>query len=265
MALGQVGPYDPPDLLEAPPHSQAGHPPASPLSRVLEILSDTRGTDFYPYLREANHKIQQNWRALATDLPRNGVTDFVRLAVEFSVAKDGTVTNVALPEPSGNAALDQAAKDAIAKSVPFAALPESFPGSSITLRAHFFNRPHQFVGEAAGNNSGNSGIHQATTDNQSPDENNVYRAGHGVSPPKGIYLPDPPYTDAARKAGVEGVVILKLVVTADGSVRDITVQKSLSPDLDQSAFNTVSQWKFEPGMKDGQPVAVRINVEVNFR
>src|SRR5208283_903851 len=96
-------------------------------------------------------------------------------------------------------------------------------------------------------------------------EPGVYRPGHGVSIPKMIYGPEPAYTEKARKKKLQGVIVLQIVVTAEGTTRNVTVQKSLSPDLDESAIKTVSQWKFEPAMKDGQPVAVQIAVEVDFR
>ena len=51
----------------------------------------------------------------------------------------------------------------------------------------------------------------------------------------------------------------------DGRPHDITVARSPGMGLDQKAIEAVRNWKFEPAMKDGQPVAVQINVEVNFR
>ncbi len=93
----------------------------------------------------------------------------------------------------------------------------------------------------------------------------VFTVGGGVSPPKGIYTPDPEYSEEARKAKYQGVVVLWLIVNPDGRPRDIKVARSLGMGLDQKAIEAVRNWKFEPAKKDGQPVAVQINVEVNFR
>lgn len=93
----------------------------------------------------------------------------------------------------------------------------------------------------------------------------VYRVGGGVSPPKGFYMPDPAYSDKARKAKYQGVAVLSLIVGEDGSPRDIKVPKALGQGLDVKAVEAVQRWKFEPAMKDGTPVAVAINVEVRFQ
>jgi TonB family protein len=92
-----------------------------------------------------------------------------------------------------------------------------------------------------------------------------YRVGGGVEAPRAVYTPDPEYSEEARKAKYQGVVVLWLVVGPDGRPRDMRVQRSLGMGLDQKAVEAVKQWKFEPATKDGKPVAVQINVEVNFR
>ena len=93
----------------------------------------------------------------------------------------------------------------------------------------------------------------------------VYRPGHGVTAPKATYAPQPEYTDKARKQKINGTVVLTMVVTEEGKVRDIKVTKSLDRGLDKQAIAAVSTWKFEPGTKDGKPVAVQLPVEVDFR
>ena len=93
----------------------------------------------------------------------------------------------------------------------------------------------------------------------------VYRVGGGVSPPRAIYQPDPEYSEEARKAKWQGTVVLWVVVGPDGRPRDIRVQRSLGMGLDEKAVEAVKTWKFEPAKKDGQPVAVQVNIEVNFR
>jgi TonB family protein len=92
-----------------------------------------------------------------------------------------------------------------------------------------------------------------------------YRVGGGVSAPRILYAPDPDYSEEARKAKYQGTVVLWVVVGPDGRPRDVRVQRSLGLGLDEKAMEAVKSWKFEPARKDGQPVAVQINVEVNFR
>jgi protein TonB len=93
----------------------------------------------------------------------------------------------------------------------------------------------------------------------------AFRVGGGVSAPKVIYEPDPEYSEEARKAKYQGVCVVQLVVGTDGRPHDIKVQRSLGLGLDEKAIEAVNLWKFEPGMKDGNPVATIINVEVQFR
>ena len=93
----------------------------------------------------------------------------------------------------------------------------------------------------------------------------VYRVGQGITPPRAIDAPDPKYTNAASRDKVQGTVVLWVIVGADGSVQNAGVDRSLRPDLDESALKTVRSWRFHPATKDGQPVPVMIHVEVNFR
>ena len=92
----------------------------------------------------------------------------------------------------------------------------------------------------------------------------IFRVGGGVSAPRILYQPDPEYSEEARKAKYQGVCVLYLVVDAAGHPRDIRVAKSLGMGLDEKAVQAVATWRFEPAQKDGKPVAVAINVEVNF-
>jgi protein TonB len=92
----------------------------------------------------------------------------------------------------------------------------------------------------------------------------IFRVGGGVSPPKAIYQPDPEYSEEARKAKYQGVVVLAMVIGPDGRPRDIRVQRSLGLGLDEKAMEAVRTWRFEPAKKDGQAVAVAVNIEVSF-
>jgi TonB family protein len=93
----------------------------------------------------------------------------------------------------------------------------------------------------------------------------IFRVGGGVSAPRALDTPDPEYSEEARKAKYQGTVVLWLIVDAAGHPQQIKVARSLGMGLDQKAVEAVRKWRFEPAKKDGNPVAVQINVEVNFR
>ncbi len=93
----------------------------------------------------------------------------------------------------------------------------------------------------------------------------VFRVGGGVSAPRPVFTPDPEYSEEARKAKYQGTCVLWMIVGSDGKTRDIRVMQTLGLGLDEKAIEAVKQWRFEPAMKDGHPVAVQVNVEVTFR
>jgi TonB family protein len=93
----------------------------------------------------------------------------------------------------------------------------------------------------------------------------VVRVGNGVSAPAVIFKEDPSYTEEARAARIQGSVVLNVVVGTDGRAQQVSVLRSLDPGLDQKAVETIGTWRFRPGMKDGQPVAVMAQIEVSFR
>jgi protein TonB len=94
----------------------------------------------------------------------------------------------------------------------------------------------------------------------------VYRPGNGVSPPRLLKEVKPQYTADAMRAKVQGIVLVACVVRADGTITDVRVARSLDPTfgLDQQAVAAVRQWKFAPGTRMGEPVAVQIMVELTF-
>jgi TonB family protein len=96
-------------------------------------------------------------------------------------------------------------------------------------------------------------------------EEKVYRVGNGVAPPRVLSKMDPEYTKEAKDAQIEGTVLLSTTIGSDGVPRDVEVVRSLYPGLNEKAIAAVQQWKFQPGTKDGQAVAVKATIEVNFR
>jgi len=86
-----------------------------------------------------------------------------------------------------------------------------------------------------------------------------------VKPPKLIHSVDPEFSKEARKAKFSGVVEVYLVVDEDGNPTHVRVVKSAGMGLDEEAVNAVSQYKFLPATKDGQPVKVEVYIDVNFQ
>lgn len=91
------------------------------------------------------------------------------------------------------------------------------------------------------------------------------RVGGRVTAPRAIFAPDPEYSELARKARYQGVALLGVIVGPDGKPHDVWVVKKLGLGLDQKAIDAVRTWTFEPATRDGEPVAVLINIEVSFR
>jgi protein TonB len=93
-----------------------------------------------------------------------------------------------------------------------------------------------------------------------------YVVGNGVKPPTALYQPLPAYTEEARKARAEGIVLIQAVIRKDGSVDSFKVLRGLGYGLDESAINTIAtKWKFRPGTFNGSAVDVQANIEVSFR
>ncbi|MGA7256358.1 MAG: energy transducer TonB [Terracidiphilus sp.] len=94
----------------------------------------------------------------------------------------------------------------------------------------------------------------------------VYRVGGGISAPEALITPEAEFSDEARRAKYQGVVLISLIVDAQGNPQNPRVIRPLGMGLDEKAMEAVRKYKFKPAMKDGHiPVPVMITVEVNFR
>jgi protein TonB len=93
-----------------------------------------------------------------------------------------------------------------------------------------------------------------------------YVVGNGVKPPIAVFQPLPAYTEEARKARAEGIVLIQAIIRRDGTVDSFKVLRGLGYGLDESAINTIAtKWRFKPGTLNGTPVDVQANIEVSFR
>ncbi len=93
----------------------------------------------------------------------------------------------------------------------------------------------------------------------------VYRVGGDVSAPILLSKVEPEYTSDARIAKYEGTVLLSVEIGEDGLPRNVQVMRGLGFGLDEKAVEAVTHWKFKPGTKNGQPVAVAASIELSFR
>lgn len=93
----------------------------------------------------------------------------------------------------------------------------------------------------------------------------VYGPGSGVEPPRLLSEVKPDYTEDARRRGVEGDVVMEIVVRRDGSVGDVRIVQGLGAGLDERAAAAVRRWRFAPGTRQGTPVDVMVEVAVEFK
>jgi TonB family protein len=98
-----------------------------------------------------------------------------------------------------------------------------------------------------------------------PEIDKPLRVGGDVRPPVKISGNQARYTELARRARLQGVVILELIVDRTGKVTDARVLQPLPMGLDKAAIDAVITWKYQPATFRGEPVAVYYNVKVEFR
>jgi TonB family protein len=109
----------------------------------VDILSDTAGFDFGPYLSSALERIRKQWLAMMPHEAQAPLYKYGAVAIMFTIRKDGTLGSIKLALPSGDSKLDQAAGDAVTASNPLPALPSAFAKDSLTIRLRFFYNPDQ--------------------------------------------------------------------------------------------------------------------------
>lgn len=105
---------------------------------ALEVLSDTMGVDFGPYLQRILQDVKENWYLL---IPPSAEMKKGKLMIEFAITKDGKVAGMKLVATSGDTALDRAAWGGITASNPFPPLPTEFGGQYLALRFRFYYNP----------------------------------------------------------------------------------------------------------------------------
>jgi TonB family protein len=124
---------------------------------AVDILSDTQGVDFGPYLQRSVQVVRQNWYLL---IPESAQMKKGKLAIEFAITKDGQVADMRLVSSSGDVMLDRPAWGSITNSNPFKPLPTEFKGPYLALRFRYFYNPDKSDLEPGGpptSGKGNTG------------------------------------------------------------------------------------------------------------
>jgi TonB family protein len=114
---------------------------ASAAMGPLDVLTDTQGIDFGPYLKRVVDVVRRNWYELIPESARSPLMKKGKVSIEFAIMKDGRVAGMQIVGPSGDVALDRAAYGGITSSNPFPPLPGEFNGQYLALRFHFFYNP----------------------------------------------------------------------------------------------------------------------------
>ena len=107
----------------------------------LEVLSDTMGVDFGPYLQRVLYTVKRNWYALIPESARPPIMKKGKVGIEFAIQKDGSIAGMKLVSTSGDVALDRGAWGGITASNPFPPLPTEFGGQYLALRFGFYYNP----------------------------------------------------------------------------------------------------------------------------
>ena len=222
----------------------------------FEVLSKSTPMELRNYPFRVLAGVRNKWYPQIMDLKKSANWKRASTGIEFDINRDGSVGNLRTIESSGDTSLDAAASQAILSATPFPVLPETYPGQTLRFRYHFgYDQP--VSPEAPMCNGPNLGAH--------PADYVVRNVGNGIAPPHPTYSPDPEYSEAARKMRYQSRVRIAGTVDREGTFTDLCVLVPAGGGLDEKAMAAVKSWRFEPATLEGGPVAVRINVEVDFK
>ena len=104
-----------------------------------------------------------------------------------------------------------------------------------------------------------------TDETEGQDEDKIHYVTEDITPPVKLSAVPPQYTEEAKKARVQGVAILQVVINEQGNVTKAQVLKGLPMGLSEAALEAVKQWTFEPARENGVPVSVYYNLTINFQ
>lgn len=193
----------------------------------IEVLSDTHGLDFRPYFQDVVGKVRRNWYAV---IPQSKKYENGKVAIQFAVNRDGSVSGMKLVDSSGDEALDRAAWAGIATASPFSSLPTEFKGEYVLLRFRFYYNPDEPA--------------RLTND-----------------PAKSA---KPQYPKEAITKKLQGTVQVIANIDVDGTVDSVNLMDG-NPQLGDAAMRAIKNWQFYPARQDGKAVADILQIRVHFR
>jgi TonB family protein len=92
----------------------------------------------------------------------------------------------------------------------------------------------------------------------------VYTLTDDVTPPRVTKQVNPQYSPGSRGVRIHGSVLIETIVSSRGDPKKTHVVRGLDKEIDAAAVDAVNQWLFQPGKKNGKPVAVRVQIEIQF-
>ena len=107
----------------------------------IEILSDTMGVDFGPYMKSLRFTVQAHWNALIPEVALPPTSKSGTVTIELAVMKNGQVRGMKVVKSSGDLQLDRAAWGGITEAIPLPTLPSEFKGDYLKLRCNFIYNP----------------------------------------------------------------------------------------------------------------------------
>ena len=139
VVFAQTTETRPPDI-DSSKTAGSANPCRSPRSEFneAEILTDTMGVDFGPYLKQITQTVRQNWYSLMPPSVYPPNSKQGKLSIEFVILKDGKTAGMVVHTSSGDVALDRAAWGSITASTPLPPLPKEFSGLTLGVRFYYF-------------------------------------------------------------------------------------------------------------------------------
>jgi len=165
--------------------------------------------------------------------------------------------------------------DPVLPMAPAILVPDDAPQTAIDLSA--FGDPHGVAGPVSGGPGNGYGIGDGDGNGVGRRQGPGYGDGDGpgitgdgrfvgsLTAPVLLWKMEPAYADEARKAKIQGTVVLYVEIDAGGHARNIRVRQSVGFGLDERAIEAVERWRFRPAYRNGKPVPAGALVEVNFR
>jgi TonB family protein len=223
----------------------------APTRKTAEVLNDTQGVDFGPYLRDdVLPKVKKNWYSVIPPDAMPPLSKHGCVVIGFKIMKDGSLARMRFLAGSGDVALDRAAFGGVTSSAPFSALPEEFKGSSIELRFKFFYNPprdtiqgnessvgpNPFLMYTKAQETASPAAQQYIPTNPSdlgPDRN--------VQLGKAVRAENPSVPKSLR--GKQATAVLGATIEPDGTFADLWALGG-DQDFEDSALDVVHKWQY---------------------